>query len=390
MGDDDEDDPVVGGAVFVLVGTLAVLFSKRSINRIHKERALIERMWSANTTVRSLRELAESGCTLPPVVLLRGVLGARGPLVRALTTQCPTLEAMVGVINQPPNFYDDLAGRISCAQPVGASTISASQRVQEQLKALGVDLAAGENSPLASFDFRRQSLVAEEGEGYLISELLVTRLGCEAIRTTHSDKHGSHVNIERNPRLARFNVHYRRQVSEGLCMTSMSGEIVNLELPPYDITHGDSPSLFLTLPDAFHEFTSFLGAKYPGYFNVLNAHKPFTHLSPFIFMDVSSDTDDGNKLPLEKGVLAKSAKALGLSLSRTPRLGARPVVNLDLSRKKICGALSELGRLSPENWHWNGKGFYDNRPVRANARFEIATRPELINLFACCACCNIR
>ena len=30
--------------------------------------------------------------------------------------------------------------------------------------------------------------------------------------------------------------------------------------------------------------------------------------------------------------------------------------------KEDIGVLDAIGTLSPENWYWDGKGFYDNNP----------------------------
>jgi hypothetical protein len=74
---------------------------------------------------------------------------------------------------------------------------------------------------------------SHEGD-FIITELLVTRLGCEATRETSQDKNGREtVKITRKARKGRFNVHHSRNVSEGLHLVGICGEKAAIGLPSY-------------------------------------------------------------------------------------------------------------------------------------------------------------
>ena len=66
---------------------------------------------------------------------------------------------------------------------------------------------------------------------------------------------------------------------------------------------------------------------YTKYSTLRKPPKPISHLSKFIFFDQRSHTDDGNLFKLDAGK----------------------------------GALDEIGRISPYNWHWTPNGFYNNK-----------------------------
>lgn len=141
------------------------------------------------------------------------------------------------------------------------------------------------------------------------------------------------ITIERAPQAARFNVLHHRQVADGLHLVDTDGESADLVLPSYgenDLKKGESPSLFLTLPDALNEFKRF----YAKVWNVINADKPLTHLSRFIHLDQRSHTDNGSFTNLGEGIMYSGSE----------------------------NALDSIGRLVPNGWLWSGKGFYDNRP----------------------------
>jgi len=68
---------------------------------------------------------------------------------------------------------------------------------------------------------------------------------------------------------------------------------------------------------------------------LLNPNNPFTHLSKWIFVDKTSTTDDGNyhnNFEL---------------MEKNNRLETR--------------ALDQISSISPREWIWDPKGYYDNR-----------------------------
>ena len=175
---------------------------------------------------------------------------------------------MIGKIDQPENFYlkyfaenkDKISG-LSVPDWIN------DEETQEEIK------EAEEEED--DFTYRRGYI-----DDFLVSELFVTRLGCEA---TIVKKDEDEVTITRNPRQARFNIHHNRRVADGLHLEDFDGETAEIDIPPFDIKSGLSPSLFLSLPDPMQEFK-----KYGNYFSKEKADfakKPFTHLSKFIFVD---------------------------------------------------------------------------------------------------------
>lgn len=62
-------------------------------------------------------------------------------------------------------------------------------------------------------------------DDFLVSELFVTRLGCEATLEEEEDEDSGEVKSEatRIPREARFNVHHNRRVSQGLHLEDLNG-----------------------------------------------------------------------------------------------------------------------------------------------------------------------
>eukprot|EP00933_Yihiella_yeosuensis_P040140 TRINITY_DN34356_c0_g1_i1.p1 TRINITY_DN34356_c0_g1~~TRINITY_DN34356_c0_g1_i1.p1 ORF type:complete len:277 (+),score=26.69 TRINITY_DN34356_c0_g1_i1:114-833(+) len=87
---------------------------------------------------------------------------------------------------------------------------------------------------------------------------------------------------------------------------------------------------------------------------IINANKPFSHLSKFIFIDQMSTTDDGNTFQ------AGSAKALSDSVGASSNSLVAPVPQNKVVENR--GVLDALGTASPDNWYWQPNGFYDNNP----------------------------
>lgn len=342
----EKDTPamvVSSGALSVTVGLAAVSFASVSMKRVIREKAIINQMWKLKTTVASLMGMADP---LPAQVLLRGRLGATGPPVRALTSNVQQLQPLLGQIDQPYNeliaigqkfkeehMRDQKSGLKNMVDKSSAGALSE----VEELAKLSPDEA------LEPEDYHRTTGL-QSGD-LLVTDLLVTRLGCEARKKVKKDKNGRReVSITRKPRRARFNVKHVRQVADGLYIRGLAGRTAQLQLPEYDIGSRAAPSLFLTLPDAMAEFKGYFSGIMP-MVTILNSDQPFTHLSKFIFIDKQSVTDDGS-------FQASSTRTSALETSRAFK---RPPVH-------ETSALDELGRLSPNGWHWDGHGYYDNNP----------------------------
>ena len=211
---------------------------------------------SIGTSVASLppKAMIPSSTKLPDVCLIKGKINADGKDIVPLTCRIPQLRELMGKIDQPPNFFISALDSIR-----GNSRDSSSgekQAVRQALKSHGINI---DEIPQVDDDYTVRDAQQESGS-YIISELLVTRLGCEATRREKQDKNGNvTVKITRKPRAARFNIHHQRQESEGLHLIDAENdnEQASLELPVYDIKGGDSPELFLSLPEAMHEFRGF-------------------------------------------------------------------------------------------------------------------------------------
>lgn len=232
---DDEDDGFMSGAMLAAIGTMAVSFAVRSFRRTRHEMATIRLMWAQRTTVRSLHDAAEAGQALPPVVLLRGRLGADGGPVGAVTPQVPQFAGLLGVVDQPVNRTVEL-GRQARDGEVPIAGIERDQlpEVEDDASRVVEDAPAPGAAPSES--------------GFLVSELLVTRLGCDARKTTRKDDRGNEkVEYQRDPRAARFVVHHSRNVSKGLHVEDMDGEQAAVRIPPFDIRRNDAPPLFLSV-----------------------------------------------------------------------------------------------------------------------------------------------
>jgi hypothetical protein len=146
----------------------------------------------------------------------------------------------------------------------------------------------------------------------LISEVLVTRLSCKI--ETKKDKE---VRYGRN---VRTNIHFARENSKNLQLESSCGNYsASLELPDTSkvLSHGDDPSLFLTVPDAKLQFSkSIEGSNYE-------------HLSKFIYLDVETNNE-----------------------TEIPEIGLNSSASLNL--------LKEIGEKSTsKEWKWIPKTFYD-------------------------------
>ena len=158
----------MSGAVSVAVGTLAVAFAKTSFKRTTRELSTIDRLWKQDMTIAQLKRTALDNLQLPSLVLMKGRLNARGPPVRTATTQIRGLQTIVGTIDQPKNYYRNLFfKRVQLEAREGEKGLPTPGWISpEEMKKLNVE-----------DDFsQRQGYI----DDFLVSELFVTRLGCEA------------------------------------------------------------------------------------------------------------------------------------------------------------------------------------------------------------------
>ena len=82
------------------------------MNRVRKEFAIIQQMWSKNTTLYELKEKARAGIPLPDIVLVKGTLTARGRPVTSVASKVAELKPFIGSIEQPSNFFLDLGSKV--------------------------------------------------------------------------------------------------------------------------------------------------------------------------------------------------------------------------------------------------------------------------------------
>ena len=306
----------MSGQVYVALGVAAIVFAGRSMNRVRTELAIIQEMWSKNTTLYELKEKARAGIPLPDTVLVKGTLTARGLPVTSVASKVAELKPLIGSIEQPSNFFLDLGSKILS----GEVTLPKGYGLEDVYKFDDVERVED--------DFSSRQTFLEKN--LAISEIFVTRLGCEARRIVTKDKNGNRrERISRSPRQARFNVFHHRQVAGDLELMDSYGDRAGIILEDFgsaEMAANESPSLFLSLPDPLKEFKQFFRTTNFG-FGIKNADKPLSHLSKFLHLDQQSITDTGA-----------------------------------FSTRSSRAALDDLGRLFPHGWLWSGRGFYDNNP----------------------------
>ena len=345
------------GVSGVALGVSALAFTQMRLRRVRKERALVLQMWSARTSVRSLREMAERGEALPKVAMVRGWLFARGPPIQSLASEVPTLARLLGKVEQPENLYVQLAAQVKSGRAPDLP-----EDVAEHLGGVdldGIDAARAAQPSGGGGGGGKQGQDAQGG-GLLVSEMLVTRTACEASATEEDGSLTGHSGdtTKRSKRSVRFNVFHEQRVAEGLHLVGLAGEAADVVVPAFGIdalASGKSPPLFLSAPDAMAELTKAHGGvglsldspkghltlsrKYGSPVNKMpffsNADKPFLHMSKFLRLDQQSHTDDGGF----------NGEGFGFNGEGGGR------------------ALHELGSSRPEGWLWNGRGYYDNNPT---------------------------
>ena len=135
----------VSGAATVALGMSAIVFSSRSISRVRSETAKIRRMFGQNTTVSKLQNMISNGQKLPETILIKGVIkSSSDSKVFSIANKIDQLKPMIG--ESTPFF----------SEHKWLNKFLLSQKLVHPRAALA--------------------------ENLLVSEIFVTRLGCEAER----------------------------------------------------------------------------------------------------------------------------------------------------------------------------------------------------------------
>ena len=316
------------GQSCVALGGLALLFASLSLKRTRLEKTLLLKMWNQNMTIKKLRHRSKHG-DLPAQVLLRGTLAARGKPITSLASECSQLKPLMGKINQPENLFLRLGQDV-----VEGHSDVPTKYFDGKLRYDDVEVVQDDFTTRETSQHQHQRDIAtgaDMNEGLILSEIFVTRLGCEAKAIKEKNKP---VRYKRHKRQGRFNVLHNRRVSDGLHFIDQGsrGDKVDIELPEFGIEELKANSvspLFLSVPDPMNEFKRF--ASFSKWI-VKNADTSLTHLSKFIHLDQQSKTDDG-RFASQGGM-----KTHGVN------------------------ALDQIGKLVPNGWVFHPKGFYDNNP----------------------------
>ena len=296
IGGNKRDNPmanVLEGQAEIVVGFAALVFAIRSIRRAKSEKSILLKMFNENMTIKKLKNIAKNDINnLPSTVLLTGLIQTKGKPVFSITEQVTSLKASMGKITPPHNLL-----------------------------------------------IRKEKNVSKDLEnGFALSEIFITRIGCLAKKIRGKNR----MRIIRRPRETRFNVFHHRNVSDGgLQFVDGRGDMADIKLPEFNevnLKNNDSPPLFLSLPDLMNEYKRYAG------FKRFQDGKALTHKSNFIFVDQSSETDDGGfKHDVENN-------------------------NQDSETYKYIwkhiNGLDQIANLVPNDapWVFAGKGFYDNNP----------------------------
>eukprot|EP01051_Picozoa_sp_SAG22_P021287 SAG22_NODE_4644_length_1207_cov_0.974729_2_plen_163_part_00 len=140
----------------------------------------------------------------PPIVhAARGRLDARGPPVIPITphTIMPALQPLIGSIDQPSNVFLDVADKVKAGEIDISAAAATVNKGQPKGPSISIDHSDINISTGAELLAKRDD--AAPADKLLVSELLVTRLGCEATRKKRAK---GKVIMTRHPRKARFNV----------------------------------------------------------------------------------------------------------------------------------------------------------------------------------------
>ena len=323
---------VVNATLELALGISAVSTGIVGFNRSKLEKKMAEEMRDAQTTIKGLREMAEAGEPLPDVCIVKGTLRAKGAPVTPVVESAPALRSLIGTVKQPTNAWLEVAQKFGtlASSPLreAVDKISGGQLSPEDV-AFATEGESG--APLAvdaaSLASRKSGVTA--GTPFVLSELLVQRLSPHAYETTEEDEDGKvtrRYNV-RKPRAWSYNVHYVRQQSSGLKLEGKAGEQARVRLPDFQFRSGAAPPLFLPVADVLTEAVDdFLSSSSKRQLDDYTS--PFTFLSSFLALDVTSATDDGGSFQSQE---------------------------ID-----DVHTLDQLAAKSPSSeWVWNPHGFYD-------------------------------
>lgn len=254
----------------------------------------IQKLYDENTTVQQLQSTADSGASLPGLVIIRGVVSADGGDVKSA---CPTIDgvkSLVGSIDQPHNRFIEIA---TLAKSMGPNKVTDQIAKQTGIKP--------EDIPDVANDYEHAVRKSPTDLAIVLSEVLVARL---CVSTSKTEKDGK-AKIHRHPRAKSYCCFYSRKVADGLHLLDMQGARIEMKLPSADnlpqhspMLHGEAPSLFLPTANVMEEFFSFLrkdGLMVQGKkLDLANLPPseltyPDTLLSKFIFIDTQSTSDTG-------------------------------------------------------------------------------------------------
>ena len=133
------------GAATIAFGMSTIVFSSRSMNRVRTETAKIRKMFAQNTTVSQLQNMISKGQKLPETILIKGVIkSSSDSKVFSIANKIDQLKPMIG--ESTPFF----------SEHKWLNKFLLSQKLVHPRAALA--------------------------ENLLVSEIFVTRLGCEAER----------------------------------------------------------------------------------------------------------------------------------------------------------------------------------------------------------------
>ena len=158
----------VSGAATVALGMSAIVFSSRSMNRVRSETVKIRRMFGQNTTVSKLQNMISNGQKLPETILIKGVI------------KSSSQSKVFSIANKVDQLKPLIEGRPSFGH----------RRFSKEFAQPRPDLS----------------------KHLIVSEIFVTRLGCEAVKhESDVDECGEYTDspnpiIIRKKRHARVNV----------------------------------------------------------------------------------------------------------------------------------------------------------------------------------------
>ena len=204
----------VSGAASIALGMSVIVFSSKSMSKVLSETAKIRKMFGQDTTVSQLQNLISKGQQLPETILIKGVIKSSShSKVFSIANRIDQLKPMIGKNYRPTNLFLELADVATSLKAV----------MQNILK-----LDDGKSSTAKNDRFKRRDLnmlldnfrrSRRKAENLVVSEIFVTRLGCEAVKREHHNELGrgfgkDTTTITRRKRQTRVNVIGRHVILE--------------------------------------------------------------------------------------------------------------------------------------------------------------------------------